>query len=1249
MPFTGKRIGEAKAWFCLNPDQTVTAIDITNIGPRPVQIMVNTSPTVPPTTRVDVPYYGLGVSITSAVTLASIYTLVTGPYHVWAISEEPVTLDVAYAATSTLPGNTGGVNLPVISGTPASGQTLTLSNGTWSGSPTFARRWLLNGVRIPGEVGNTYVVQVSDRGASIEGVVLATNASGTEFARSAAVNVTSPAPLAPPANSDLPAITGTAEVGQVLTRSLGTWSGASSHITQWIRGTSPMLGQGGATYTVQPGDENFTFRVAVTAVAADGSGTTVVSEPTLRVPDGVVSASGPPIATTLQSSVTHGLVTWNFDVPVLVGNFASGIPFVVSDRVANITSVTPNGTTVAAGAYWTNSLTTGQGNLIGAGLLYEANGMMENPYIEDAGGQQAFDGLLGVFLSGGGQNVATTPYSAGLQKDPTLAGQPFSITPGMATSLVKTVRRTGMTTPLVTWRHFEDMRVLHILPSAPPIGSVAPSASKLDKTIYTSAALRNPAALGPGFSYVSGQPTLATCISGGYFRAVQPFWVQSAQKRRRMMILDYNLNASGYSGGSDGFGLFWSDFMAAILTEGPAATASAVEAALTFGAELIGVLDRGYDQSGGAGQYSGHKQFAQFFGHYFKDVPGLMAKCLAISGNASKQQFWITSDMEGIATNWPGNHDRLFGTPTDRHIGRPAWAHTTSSFRPTPLSVIDVAPDADYQFTAGVATFAEMLNICLMKDGPGGQDGSQVITRGNGMSTSNPDAALVAYIDNYRTFPSGAFSLLPHLPRQIALYDARRNNASLPRWTGVPDSFTPTASVATFLVATANGFDWNLTTAGCATETVLEYAIQYSVDQKFWINVTTPAVSGSQTGLANRAYFVRWRMRSASGWGPWSVNYPFLVGGASRMVVTPTVGATNSVVATVSPGIYVAKYPQWAGVLNELAPSTLPGTTQEIQISFGDPGINGAVTRRFDLIVNGVTVMSNVTDFDTPISLLVAWAGQTIRADVTTTDGVTPSTVSTQTVTMAAVTGAPSIWRPRGTVGALPNGFTSRWITSSDLTYQASSIFDPRPVARLAQQVTLGNRFWSIDELVPIGSLADVPEGEVRAAVNYGNNAGSNGQFNQFVIRGTGAAGTENGYVLRFEGGAATRGLSMIRVVNGVRSNITMNLITGGTGTALYVPEPYGTIIGRARAKSSVRFDWRMVSTSLRIRAKFWWDSTDPDEYPSTEPANWQVEYTDASPLASGRMGFGLISTSENRDIFWMGIAKGPTDLAPFG
>ncbi len=86
----------------------------------------------------------------------------------------------SYIGGGVVPGVGTPVNTaaPAITGTPRVGQTLTATNGTWLGSPTFKRQWKANGVAINGATGATYAPVAADTGKTITVTVTATNGRG---------------------------------------------------------------------------------------------------------------------------------------------------------------------------------------------------------------------------------------------------------------------------------------------------------------------------------------------------------------------------------------------------------------------------------------------------------------------------------------------------------------------------------------------------------------------------------------------------------------------------------------------------------------------------------------------------------------------------------------------------------------------------------------------------------------------------------------------------------------------------------------------------------------------------------------------------------------------------------------------------------------------------------------------------------------------------------------------------------------
>jgi hypothetical protein len=197
------------------------------------------------------------------------------------------------AAAQAAPVNT---TPPTISGTPAVGQTLTASNGTWTNSPTsYAYQWQrCNGggkkcAPIAGATQQTYTLVAADAGKTIVVAVTAKNASGAATAQSVpTATVASGTSSAAPKNTSPPTISGTAKVGQTLTASPGSWSGnPTSYAYQWQRCDLDVLtcantAGRSSTYAVTVNDLGFRLRVVVTAKNGKGS-STATSAPTTAV------------------------------------------------------------------------------------------------------------------------------------------------------------------------------------------------------------------------------------------------------------------------------------------------------------------------------------------------------------------------------------------------------------------------------------------------------------------------------------------------------------------------------------------------------------------------------------------------------------------------------------------------------------------------------------------------------------------------------------------------------------------------------------------------------------------------------------------------------------------------------------------------------------------------------------------------------------------------------------------------------
>ncbi len=180
--------------------------------------------------------------------------------------------------------------LPVISGSAQQGQTLTVSNGSWTNSPSsYSYQWqrcTSSCSPISGATSSSYTAQAADLGDTLKATVTASNNGGSGSATSNPTTAVQPATTPPPANTVLPVISGSAQQGQTLTVSNGSWTNSpSSYSYQWQRCTSscsPISGATSSSYTAQAADLGDTLKATVTASNNGGSGS-ATSNPTAAV------------------------------------------------------------------------------------------------------------------------------------------------------------------------------------------------------------------------------------------------------------------------------------------------------------------------------------------------------------------------------------------------------------------------------------------------------------------------------------------------------------------------------------------------------------------------------------------------------------------------------------------------------------------------------------------------------------------------------------------------------------------------------------------------------------------------------------------------------------------------------------------------------------------------------------------------------------------------------------------------------
>ena len=244
-----------------------------------------------------------------------------------ALAVAGIVATTAFARGSAVPSQTSSPTLQGPAAQPFVGDKLTVTNGTWSGSPTkYAYQWdrcdptgdRQNCVAISGATAQSYTVIATDINHTLHANVFATNADGTGKADTKGSGVV--AARTSPKNTVRPTITGIPPVvGNTLTAENGTWTGAATFSYQWqqcdANGNNcvDISGATGKTYGVRSNDAGRELLVRVKAANRFGP-TTVDSDRTV------------PATVTVQTTTT---------VVTVKGNQPPTIAFISLRHVGN--------------------------------------------------------------------------------------------------------------------------------------------------------------------------------------------------------------------------------------------------------------------------------------------------------------------------------------------------------------------------------------------------------------------------------------------------------------------------------------------------------------------------------------------------------------------------------------------------------------------------------------------------------------------------------------------------------------------------------------------------------------------------------------------------------------------------------------------------------------------------------------------------------------------------------------------------
>jgi hypothetical protein len=264
---------------------------------------------------------------------------------------------------------------PAVTGTATFGQTLTTTNGTWTGAPapTFAYQWQRVTTNISGATSSTYVLVAADVGNTIRCVVTATNSvapGGVSANSNSTAAVAAAVPGAPTIGTATATGSSTATVSYTAPASDGGGTITSYTATSSPGGGSGTISQAGSgtiTVTGLSGNTSYTFTVTATNSAgtgpASGSSNSITTTPAI----GAAYAGG--FFTGQVSYPANGIPSYNIVVaPASTGIFTgkwkttstgTGGTGSVIDGVSNTAAQIAAGASDHPCAQFCDNLTTG--------------------------------------------------------------------------------------------------------------------------------------------------------------------------------------------------------------------------------------------------------------------------------------------------------------------------------------------------------------------------------------------------------------------------------------------------------------------------------------------------------------------------------------------------------------------------------------------------------------------------------------------------------------------------------------------------------------------------------------------------------------------------------------------------------------------------------------------------------------------------------------------------------------------------
>lgn len=220
----------------------------------------------------------------------------------------------------------GSTPAPTIVGLPTVGQALTVSTAGWDSGVQFSYRWFADGTLIVGATSSTYVPVSAD--ATLR---LTVEVTGSKFGYHSSVQTSAASEevsvIRNFSSSSVPAISGVARNGEILTVNIGTWDAGTTIAIQWMRSGLPISGATGETYQLSNQDVFETITVIVRGTQTGFNPLSRISNEIGPVSLGIQSPRTPQIVGTLQVGETLSVNpgSWQGTVRLQYQWFANGV------------------------------------------------------------------------------------------------------------------------------------------------------------------------------------------------------------------------------------------------------------------------------------------------------------------------------------------------------------------------------------------------------------------------------------------------------------------------------------------------------------------------------------------------------------------------------------------------------------------------------------------------------------------------------------------------------------------------------------------------------------------------------------------------------------------------------------------------------------------------------------------------------------------------------------------------------------